>query len=368
MAKSHTIIGAGILGASTAYHLTKRGEKVTLIDRLDYGQATDAAAGIVCPWLTQRRNKAWYKLAKEGAKYYPTLIQELEEQGETNTGYSRVGAISLHTDEKKLEKMMERALKRREEAPEIGEITLLPPNETNKIFPVLSRDYSSVHVSGGARVNGRGVRNALVRAAVKNGATFIKGDAKLVFEETSVIGASVNGQVYESDQVIVTAGAWASKLLKPLNLNFEIKPQKAQIIHLLLNGVDTSNWPVVMPPNNQYILSFGEGRVVIGATHEDDQGFDNRITAGGVHEILDKALSVAPGLSNASIEEVRVGFRPVAPNFLPVFGTIPQYKGLIVANGLGASGLTTGPFLGSELAKLACYESTELNIDDYSIS
>ena len=58
------IIGSGILGASTAYHLAKSGVEVTVIDRHDAGQATDAAAGIICPWLSQRRNKAWYALRK----------------------------------------------------------------------------------------------------------------------------------------------------------------------------------------------------------------------------------------------------------------------------------------------------------------
>ncbi|MFL6518147.1 MAG: NAD(P)/FAD-dependent oxidoreductase, partial [Bacillus sp. (in: firmicutes)] len=71
------VIGAGILGSSTAYHLAQSGAEVTLIDRMDSGQATDAAAGIVCPWLSQRRNKAWYQLAKGGAKYYPELIAQL---------------------------------------------------------------------------------------------------------------------------------------------------------------------------------------------------------------------------------------------------------------------------------------------------
>ena len=72
------------------------------MDRQQVGQATDAAAGIVCPWLSQRRNKAWYKIVKGGARYYSSLIQQLEDDGETDTGYNRVGAISLHTDEKNL--------------------------------------------------------------------------------------------------------------------------------------------------------------------------------------------------------------------------------------------------------------------------
>lgn len=62
--KSYIIVGAGILGASTAYYLAKSGACVTVIDRKEPGQATDAAAGIVCPWLSQRRNQDWYQLAK----------------------------------------------------------------------------------------------------------------------------------------------------------------------------------------------------------------------------------------------------------------------------------------------------------------
>ena len=79
--KKVIVIGAGILGASTAYHLAKSGAEVLLVDRKDTGQATDAAAGIICPWLSQRRNQDWYQLAKAGARYYPGLIAELERDG-----------------------------------------------------------------------------------------------------------------------------------------------------------------------------------------------------------------------------------------------------------------------------------------------
>src|SRR5690625_1440432 len=112
--KKVIIIGAGILGATTAYKLAKSGIQVVLVDRNDDGQATKAAAGIICPWLAQRRNKAWYKLAKGGAKIYPQLIAELEQDGETNTGYQRVGALGLHTDETKLSKTEQRVLDRSE--------------------------------------------------------------------------------------------------------------------------------------------------------------------------------------------------------------------------------------------------------------
>jgi D-amino-acid dehydrogenase len=366
--QKYIVVGAGILGASTAYHLAKAGGEVTLVDRHDQGQATDAAAGIVCPWLSQRRNKAWYQLVKSGARYYPTLINQLESDGEVETGYKRVGAISLHTEEEKLEKMAERARKRREDAPEIGEITILSPAETKKLFPPLSEEYGSVHVSGGARVNGRALRNALVNAAIKNGATYIQGDASLIYEDNRVVGIKLKDSIMIADKVIVTGGAWSKELLQPLGINFLVSPQKAQIVHLEMPETDTSQWPVVMPPNDQYILTFDDGRVVIGATHEDEAGLDYRVTAGGLNEIFGKALTVAPGLSNSTMLEIRVGFRPFTPGFLPIIGALPNYEGLLLANGLGASGLTSGPYLGAELAKLALGNQTEIDLSLYDVA
>ncbi|MBU8907907.1 NAD(P)/FAD-dependent oxidoreductase [Desertibacillus haloalkaliphilus] len=365
--KEYIVIGAGILGASTAYHLAKAGASVVVVDRNDLGQATDAAAGIVCPWLSQRRNKAWYRLVKAGARYYTSLHEQLHADGQTETGYERVGAISLHTDEKKLDQMEKRAYQRREDAPEIGEITRLSAAETRALVPALAEEYQSIHISGGARVNGRALRNALVSAAKKHGATFLQGEARLTSTQSKVTGIEVDGKHLTASEVIVTAGAWASELFKPLGIGFDVSPQKAQIVHLRLPDIDTSQWPVVMPPNNQYLLTYDDGRIVVGATHEDEAGFDCRVTMGGVHEIFHKALMVAPQLETSTVLEVRVGFRPFTPGFLPIIGRIPQMDGLLTANGLGASGLTSGPFLGAELAKLALGQGTGLPLEDYDV-
>lgn len=366
--KQYIIVGAGILGASTAYHLAKSGAAVTVVDRYDAGQATDAAAGIICPWISQRRNKAWYSLAKNGAAYYEDLIAQLEGDGETETGYKRVGAISLHTDESKLIKMEERAVTRREDAPEIGEVRVMTSDETSDAFPPLAKEFSAVYVAGAARVNGRALRQSLVSAAKKHGATFIHGTAVIEHNQSTITGVRVGNECYGAENVIITAGAWADQLLKPLDIDLKLSSQKAQIVHLQTENLQTEDWPVVMPPNDQYILAFDEGRVVIGATHEDHEHFDLRVTAGGLHEVFHKALTVAPGLADSTFVETRVGFRPFTPNFLPVIGQVPGWEGLFLANGLGASGLTVGPFLGAQLAKLARNEPVDIDLALYDVS
>ncbi|WP_138493627.1 NAD(P)/FAD-dependent oxidoreductase [Paenibacillus pinistramenti] len=368
--KTFIVIGAGILGASAAYHLAKLGAEVLIIDRKDKGQATDAAAGIICPWLSQRRNKSWYRLAKAGARYYPDLIQALEDEGETDTGYAQVGALNIHEDPAKIIKMEERAYARLHDAPEIGMISSLDDQQTRNLFPPLREGFQSVHISGAARVDGRALRDALLRSAQRNGAVLIHDDAKLTFSENRVTGVAAGGKAYQADEVMVCAGAWAGELLRPLGIPMIVGFQKAQIVHLELPGsADTGSWPVLMPPTDQYLLAFDKQSIVMGATHENDTGFDTRVTAGGIQEVLNKGLDLAPALAECTFRETRVGFRPFTPGFLPVFGPVPGWDGLLAANGLGASGLTVGPYIGSQLARLALNlePDPELELSDYEV-
>ncbi|WP_345244064.1 FAD-dependent oxidoreductase [Pontibacillus salipaludis] len=366
--KSYIVVGSGIMGASTAYHLAKQGVPVTVVDRQDEGQATDAAAGMVCPWLSQRRNKAWYQLVKNGARYYPELVRELEGDGQTDTGYKRVGALKLHTDDAKLDKIVTLAEKRREDAPEIGEIKKLTREETKAMFPPISEEYAAVYVSGGARVDGRALRNALIKGAQKHGARILYGDATLSFEGATVTGVNVDGDFLSGEKVIVTGGAWSKEMLEPLGVQFLVSSQKAQIAHISISETNTSEWPVIMPPTNKYVLPFESGRIVMGATHEENEDFNNHVTAGGLHDIFSQLLPIAPGLKNGTFVESRVGFRPYTPGFLPVIGNVPGFDHLLVANGLGASGLTSGPYLGFELANLALSRPSGIDLTPYDVT
>lgn len=372
--KKVIVIGAGIAGASTAYHLAKLGAEVLIVDRQEQGQATAAAAGIICPWLSQRRNKAWYKLVKAGARYYAELIEALAGEGESDTGYAQVGALCLQQETEKLVKLEERAQQRLADAPEIGAVSMLSEQETIARFPLLGAGQAAVHVSGAARVDGHKLSAALLRGAQRQGARLVHGSAAINYRGTHVSGVTICGadglsSSYEADEVVVCAGAWARELLQPLGLLFSIRPQKAQILHLELPpGYDASSWPVVIPPSTQYMLTFGSSRLVIGATHEDHAvDYDVRATAGGVYEILHKGLEMAPGLADCALQEVRVGFRPVAPGFLPVLGRMPGWGGLSAVNGLGSSGLTVGPYAGRQLARLVLGLHTELDIAPYDV-
>ena len=359
------IIGSGILGSSAAYELSKRGAAVTVIDRNDPGSATKAAAGIICPWLSQRRNQDWYKLVRNGARHYKTLIPELESLGESETGYRQVGAISLFADEAKLEKAFERAFLRKEQAPEIGDIVKLTEAETKQYYPPIAEGFQSIYISGAARVDGRQLQQALIRSAKQYGALFLEGSAALHKDTNGAIQVLCNEQFYEADKIILTTGAWPPEF-GSLNIRLNVRGQKAQIVHMNPFNENSSNWPVVIPPGDQYLLSLDDGRVIAGATHQDDDVFQPAVTIGGVQEVLSKALNVAPGLENAELIEVRTGVRPFTPGFLPIIGQLSEHPSILIANGLGASGLTAGPYLGKLLAQLTVGEQADLDLSPYA--
>ncbi|MDR4191178.1 FAD-dependent oxidoreductase, partial [Bacillus pseudomycoides] len=73
------------------------------------------------------------------------------------------------------------------------------------------------------------LRQSLVNAAKKHGATFIKGDAVLIHENNNVKGVHGNAETVTADQVIVTEGAGANELLEPLGVNCIVTFQKEQM-------------------------------------------------------------------------------------------------------------------------------------------
>ncbi|WP_428485147.1 NAD(P)/FAD-dependent oxidoreductase [Rhodopila sp.] len=346
------IVGAGILGASTAFHLARTGARVVVIDEALDGRATAAGAGIICPWVSGVQDDAFYRLYAGGGEYYKELIAALAEAGENDLGYRRTGAMLLSGDVEELAWLERLAIRRKAASPAMGDVTRLSPAQAQALFPLLRQDLGAVHVAGGARVDGRRLAAALLRAARHHGATLLQGHADLRQDAGRIRGVELRGEWIPADRVIVTAGAWADQVVRPLGLNLPVEPQRGQIVHFYLQDAETADWPVILPPGSHYIVPFDGGRIVAGATRETGVGFDNRVTAAGQMEVLSEALRIAPGLAPATVMETRVGFRPVAADGRPLLGWLSKVEGLAVGNGLGAAGLTIGPFAGRLLADL----------------
>ncbi|HXW45846.1 MAG TPA: FAD-binding oxidoreductase [Streptosporangiaceae bacterium] len=356
---SIVVVGGGIVAASAAYHLARGGVAVTVVEGDQAGAATDAGAGIICPWTARHRDEVLYHLSAAGARYYPDLIAMLADDGQDDTGYARVGALCVAPDPDQLSAAAQVLASRRADRPEVGEISRLEPGEPARLFPPLAASLAGVWIGGGARVDGRQIRDSLLGAAASRGARRVRGNAVLAGRGARVTGVTVRGDRIEADHVVVAAGAWTAQLCAGYGPRLPIGPQRGQIVHAEIGNADSSSWPVVLPPGDPYLLAFPAGRLVFGATRED-AGFDYRTTVGGVAGLLARAVELAPGLAEASMLEVRIGFRPASTDGRPVLGRLAD--GLVVAAGNGPEGLTAGPWTGLAAAQIALGERPAMDL------
>lgn len=360
------VIGAGMFGASTALQLARRGVKVTIFDFAHQGKATMAGAGIVCPWATQIEEPEWYEMYAAGARFYDTLVADLNAAGETDLGYRKVGALVTSQNAADMKAAGERITRRIKTAPEAGDVQLLDSAAARAKFPALREGLDAWFIPGGARVDARLLSAAMIRQAIAFGAEFHNDYVTLEQNGDRYSVRDGKGTIHEADEIVVAGGAWADQILAPLGINHPVKPQKGQIVHLRLRGVETSTWPVLLPMSSHYLVAFDDSRIVVGATREDNSGFDYRVTASGQASVLEAGMSIAPGLIDAEIIETRIGFRPAGPSIKPIFGRVPQTANLSVANGLGAGGISIGPFAGKLMADILTGAKSEVPVTPYA--
>ena len=354
--KKVAIVGAGIVGATAAYYLSKEADvEVTVYDH-GLGQATKVAAGIISPWFSKRRNKAWYKMARLGADFYIDLLNDLQESGQEVDFYQRSGVFLLKKDESKLEELYKLALQRKDESPLIGELAILDQATTSNLFPGLEGFERLLYASGGARVDGQLLVTRLLEASQVE----VIKDRVTIIPESS--GYQIGNQIF--DQVVLATGAWLGDILEPLGYEVDVRPQKGQLRDYQVPQ-DMGAYPVVMPEGEWDLIPFPGGKLSLGATHENDMGFDLTVDENLLQQMAEAASSFYPSLKDAMISGERVGIRAYTSDFSPFFGQVPNLSGVFAASGLGSSGLTTGPIIGYHLAQMLQGKSGVLDPADY---
>src|SRR5699024_12207240 len=88
--------------------------------------------------------------------------------------YQQVGTLLFTKKDKHLEELLKIGLKRREDAPEIGELIILNTEEIRNYIPIYSKNKRALFASGGARVDGKALIESVLAAAVKQGAQVVR--------------------------------------------------------------------------------------------------------------------------------------------------------------------------------------------------
>jgi len=367
------VVGGGLVGTATAYHLVSAGARTVLVDRADIGRATDAGAGILSPETNSRDPDAWFRLAVEAVQYYPVLIERLRGEQAGDTGYAQCGKLVVAVSDDEIEPfayarriIFERQRTRGLPKPEdLHEVTA---SEARELFPPLAPVRGAIYSRRAARVDGGLLNRALRMAAEARGLVIRQGGMeRLAIERDAVQGLGVGGETVLAGTVAIAGGAWSEAFGRQLGVTLPVTPQRGQIIHLGLHGTDTSRWPMVSAFHQHYMVAWPDSRVVAGATRETGSGFTPHTTTTGVREVLDEALRVAPGLARAEVYEIRVGLRPLTPDTLPILGPVPGVSGMFLVTGHGPTGLTLGAYSGKVVADQMLGKLPETDLTPFSV-
>jgi glycine oxidase len=163
-----------------------------------------------------------------------------------------------------------------------------------------------------------------------------------------VCGVETSSGLIDAPVVVVAAGAWASLIKSPdAKLPaINIEPVRGQMLCLDARPQIARH---VIYSSRGYLVPRRDGRVLAGSTVEH-VGFERSVTDEGVDAIKSMALEIAPGLAALPMIDSWAGFRPRAPDGLPVIGTCEGIEGLFYATGHYRNGILLAPITGKVIA------------------
>lgn len=319
------IIGQGIVGATLAYYLSKENKHEIDVYDHDYYSGTKAAVGIVCPWVSQRRNQVWYTLVEEGAKFYDKLALDLN----NNSFMDKRGAFVIHPTLH--DKLYELAKKRQTSNPNMGKVQEIT---SSQFIPKRFRFEKAIEITGAFRVDGESLLIVLKENSKIN---YSRKKAKLTSS------TSVNQTEY--DLIYICAGASTQDVLKDININLDTYAQKGILLEY---DIEPNDYRIIMPKGEIDFL-YSANKLVIGASHEneyEDMNFNQDI-ANNLIAQANEHLEI-----NNNYTNYRIGLRSHNKENLPIFGKLNKYPHISICAGLGSSGLTSGPYIGYLLSQI----------------
>ncbi len=333
------VVGGGIIGCAAAYELAKAGCAVTLFERATPGsEASGAAAGILAP-LGDGGPSHFEDLAIASWRLYPKIAVELRERTGIDVEYVTRGTIYPLFTAQNVRHAEARAT--RPSAREFG-IEAWDANETRDREPALSTKVrGAMFIKGCHWVNNQRLTIAYAQAAAALGVILRSGDtvSRVLVEDGRSRGIVAEGERFESDVVLLAAGAWTGELAATFGARLPVQPKRGQM--LALHQVP----PVIthcVQADDVYLVPRPSGELLIGATVER-VGFQRAVTAEGISGLLRAAIDLVPSLAGLPILRTWCGFRPWAPDNLPILGPWPRAEGLFVATAHFRNGIMLAP-------------------------
>lgn len=341
------VIGAGIVGASSALSLTNAGLKVLVIDRGAVSSGTTGAGeGNILvsdkdpgPELTLalRSRDLWFEMQEDVGDTF-----ELEAKG---------GVVVARNEDGPL-------LKLAAEQSEHGvRIQKLDHASLHELEPYLHPEFhSGVFYPQDAQCQPMLAAAQVIRTVIARGGEFISQAkvTRIIVENGSVAGVETSQGIFRAPIIVNATGTWAGELAEMAGSHLPIAPRKGFILvteptkkyvfHKVYDSDYVSNVASSDADLQTSTVVEGtrSGTILIGASRERI-GFDGSMNYEILRRLAAQATSLFPVLRDVQLLRAYRGFRPYAPDHLPVIGEDSKVRGLWHSAGHEGAGIGLAP-------------------------
>jgi glycine oxidase len=336
------IVGAGAIGAAVAYELARHtNASIILADRGSPGEgASNAAAGVLAFASGQARKGALLELRRQSAAMFPAWVAALEEDTAIDLRYRTEGLIALAFEAAELSNLAELVAHRSRQG---LECQVLSAEEVRQIEPGVSPS-----VRGGAFFSDdRSIDNirlvqALVAAAARRGVDVhdrTRVDS-IVPDGAHVRVVTIKGTV-EAGTVVLAAGCWSPELAGALGVRVPLRPAHGEMVAVRARSPLRHTLSV----GDTYLIPRGD-EVLLGSTVRF-VGFDDRVTAGGVADLIRRGVIVMPEVAQAEVVRWWSGLRPCPTIRRPIIARLNDCDRIVLATGHHRNGILLAPVTAS---------------------
>ena len=362
MKDSHSdivLIGAGVVGLTTALKLAERNVSVTLLDRQQVGRkASWAGAGMVPPGNPDRATTPEARLRSYSHSLWPEFAEDLVARTGIDIGYHICGAIEVCNAEASdlLQKNYEHWT-----AEGIRAERFSSREVRQYVADLDARFDSAIYLPDFGQIRNPRYLQALKSACLERGVEILEHVDALHLRKSGdrITEVRVDDRSLQFDSICFTAGAWTASLLQPFGVSIPVKPVRGQIVQLQL---PTQPFRCVIELGRRYLVPRLDGLVLIGST-EEDVGFAKQTTTEGIAGLLEFAASLVPSLGSAEVVKTWAGLRPGSPDELPLLGRVPGLSNAFIGAGHFRSGLQMSPATGMILADLMLEQTPAISLE-----
>lgn len=364
---SVVIIGGGVMGASTAYHLAKRGVKdILLLEKQEFfgmGATGKCAGGIRYQFSTEIN-------VRLSLLSLPMLDRFEEELGQP-ISLRRDGYLFLLTDDQDVATFRHNVAMQRS----LGVQTeWLDGDEVRRRVPQLAADdviAATFHAKDGlADPNSvvMGYINAARRLGVR---AFTGADVRgITVAQGRISGVQTNFGAIACSQVINAAGPWAGVVSDLAGVSLPITPVRRQMLTTTPIPQLAADFPFVIDfAQSLYFHREGEGLLTGQSNPHEQPGFDESVDTNWEMQHMEAAIKRLPLLDHAGRMAHWAGLYEVTPDAHPILGAAPQVDGYYVVTGFSGHGFMHGPVAGLLMSELILDgQASTLDISTLDIS